>query len=90
MSRREHGQLEDGASFAATSRRLAGMFRQVRVSVIGALALAVFGVLANLIGPRIWGSAIDAVLAGTLGSGLPTGLSIPPICGDLPMQPVPR
>jgi ABC-type multidrug transport system fused ATPase/permease subunit len=73
MSRRERGQLEDGASFAATSRRLAGMFRQERGSVIGALALAVFGVLAFLVGPRIWGSAIDAVLAGTLGSGLPTG-----------------
>ncbi|WP_405512598.1 ABC transporter ATP-binding protein [Streptomyces canus] len=73
MSRRERGQLEDGASFAATSRRLAGLFRQVRVSVIGSLALAVFGVLAYLVGPRIWGRAIDAVLAGTLGAGLPTG-----------------
>jgi ABC-type multidrug transport system fused ATPase/permease subunit len=73
MSRRERGQLEDGASFAATSRRLAGLFRQVRMSVIGSLALAVFGVLAYLVGPRIWGRAIDAVLAGTLGAGLPTG-----------------
>ncbi|MEV0225431.1 ABC transporter ATP-binding protein [Streptomyces sp. NPDC050704] len=73
MSRRERGQLEDGASFAATSRRLAGLFRQVRVSVIGSFALAVFGVLAYLVGPRIWGRAIDAVLAGTLGAGLPTG-----------------
>ncbi|WP_328785392.1 ABC transporter ATP-binding protein/permease [Streptomyces canus] len=75
MSRRERGQLEDGASFAATSRRLAGLFRQVRVSVIGSFALAVFGVLAYLVGPRIWGRAIDAVLAGTLGAGLPTGQS---------------
>ncbi|WP_405824743.1 ABC transporter ATP-binding protein/permease [Streptomyces sp. NBC_01390] len=73
MSRQERGRLEDGASFAATSRRMAGLFRQVRMSVIGSLALAVFGVLAYLVGPRIWGRAIDAVLAGTLGAGLPTG-----------------
>ncbi|MGW3650952.1 ABC transporter ATP-binding protein [Streptomyces sp. NPDC000878] len=73
MSRRERVQLEDGASFAATSRRLAGLFRQVRMSVIGSLALAVFGVLAYLVGPRIWGRAIDAVLAGTLGAGLQSG-----------------
>jgi ABC-type multidrug transport system fused ATPase/permease subunit len=73
MSRGERSRPEDGASFTATSRRLAGMFRPARVSVIGSLTLAVVGVLAQLVGPRIWGGAIDAVLAGTLGSGLPKG-----------------
>ncbi|MET8977291.1 ABC transporter ATP-binding protein [Streptomyces sp. NPDC004539] len=73
MSRRKPDRLEDGAGFTATSRRLAGLFRPVRVSVTGSLALAVFGVLAYLVGPRIWGRAIDAVLAGTLGAGLPAG-----------------
>ncbi|RAJ43058.1 ATP-binding cassette subfamily B protein [Kitasatospora sp. SolWspMP-SS2h] len=65
MSRRKRGPGADGAGFAATSRRLAGLFRHLRVSVAGSLALAVAGVLANLAGPLIWGRAIDAVLAGT-------------------------
>ncbi|MEV6345920.1 ABC transporter ATP-binding protein [Actinoplanes sp. NPDC051851] len=48
---------------AATLRRLAGLFRPVRMSMIGSFALAVAGVLAHLAGPRIWGGAIDAIPA---------------------------
>ncbi|GAA1772496.1 ABC transporter ATP-binding protein [Luedemannella helvata] len=61
--------------FKGTTKRLVGMLRPERATVIVALALGVVSVFLSVLGPRILGHATDLVFAGVIGSRLPEGVT---------------
>jgi ATP-binding cassette subfamily B multidrug efflux pump len=65
------GPAAKSLDFKNSSRRLLGMLRPERPSVIGLLTLGVLGVTMSVIGPRILGKATDYIFRGAIGAMLP-------------------
>ncbi len=69
------GAGEKTKDFSGSARRLVGLLRPYRTSMVFVLVLTLCSVTLNVIGPRILGRAVDAINAGAVGARLPSGVS---------------
>ncbi|MGD7732187.1 ABC transporter ATP-binding protein [Propionibacteriaceae bacterium G57] len=66
---------QKAASFGPSLKRLLGRMRGERPLVIVVVLLAIAGIAANVVGPKILGRATDLIVAGVVGKQLPGGVS---------------
>jgi ATP-binding cassette subfamily B protein len=64
---------EKSISFGPSLRRLLGHLAPERVILLGAVFLAVTGIVMNVLGPKILGLATDVIFTGVIGKNLPAG-----------------
>ena len=62
---------EKSMHFGASSKRLVRMMRPDRAAAIGILALGLFSVALQVIGPKILGYATDLIFSGVIGGRMP-------------------
>ena len=62
-------------NFRGSAKRLLGMLRPERTTIIAALAMGVTSVFLSVLGPRILGHATDLIFAGVVGKQLPAGVT---------------
>ena len=67
------GSGETAANFLPSLKRLLATMKPDRLSVLLCLLLAVGGVVASTLGPKILGTATDLLLAGIIGTNMPAG-----------------
>ena len=73
---RMFGQMpvpEKSINFGPSLRRLLGHLAPERVILLGAVFLAVTGIVMNVLGPKILGLATDVIFTGVIGKNLPAG-----------------
>src|SRR5829696_6718561 len=73
---RMFGQMpvpEKSINFGPSMRRLLGHLAPERVILLGAVFLAVTGIVMNVLGPKILGLATDLIFTGVIGRNLPAG-----------------
>ncbi|WP_311197459.1 ABC transporter ATP-binding protein [Aestuariimicrobium sp. p3-SID1156] len=72
-----HGMapVEKAANFMPSLKRLLARMRGERILIGIVVALAVFGVAGNVVGPKILGRATDQIVAGVVGKDLPAGVT---------------
>src|SRR5215216_1574441 len=73
---RMFGQMpvpEKSINFGPSLRRLLGHLAPERVILLGAVFLAVTGIVMNVLGPKILGLATDLIFTGVIGRNLPAG-----------------
>ncbi|GAA1801707.1 ABC transporter ATP-binding protein [Luedemannella flava] len=61
--------------FKGSTKRLLGMLRPERNTVIAALVMGITSVFLSVLGPRILGHATDLVFSGFVGAKLPAGIT---------------
>ncbi len=64
---------EKSIDFLPSLKRLLGQLAPERMVLVGVVALAVVGILFNVVGPRILGWATDIIFTGIVGKNLPAG-----------------
>lgn len=65
--------VEKSMNFVPSLKRLLGHLRPERMVIGFAIALAVIGIVFNVVGPKILGWATDAIFTGVIGKQLPAG-----------------
>src|SRR5688572_5701161 len=83
---RMFGQMpvpEKSINFGPSLRRLLGHLAPERVILLGAVFLAVTGIVMNVLGPKILGMATDVIFTGVLGKDLPNGASKEQVVAEL-------
>jgi ATP-binding cassette, subfamily B, multidrug efflux pump len=73
---RMFGQMpvpEKSVNFGPSLRRLLGHLAPERMILLGAVFLAVTGIVMNVLGPKILGLATDVIFTGVIGKNLPAG-----------------
>lgn len=69
------GTGEKAANFSVSGKRLLCQLRPERGMVILAVFLCAAGVALNVVGPKVLGHATDKLLAGVIGSMMPSGIT---------------
>ncbi len=69
------GMAEKTQDFKGSSRRLVGLLRPERASMIAVFVLTIASVTLSVIAPRILGTAVDAINSGAISGRLPAGAS---------------
>jgi ATP-binding cassette subfamily B protein len=62
-------------NFRVSSRRLLGMLRPERPTILAVLAFGVASVALSVLGPKLLGHATDLIFSGVIGGRLPAGVS---------------
>ena len=69
------GAVEKSIRFGPSLKRLIRRLRPERLTIIMVIALAVFGILMSVVGPKILGRGTDVIFTGVIGRQLPAGAS---------------
>jgi ATP-binding cassette, subfamily B, multidrug efflux pump len=69
----QQGVAEKSLNFLPSLRRLLGHLAPERTILIAVVALAVTGIVMNVLGPKILGKATDVIFTGVIGKSLPAG-----------------
>jgi ATP-binding cassette, subfamily B, multidrug efflux pump len=78
--------VEKSLNFLPSLRRLLGHLAPERMILILAVLLAVAGIVMNVLGPKILGTATDVIFAGVIGKNLPNGASKEQVVAELRAQ----
>jgi ATP-binding cassette, subfamily B, multidrug efflux pump len=65
--------VEKSINFGPSMRRLLGHLAPERMILLGAILLAVTGIVMSVLGPKILGLATDVIFTGVIGATLPAG-----------------
>ncbi|MDF2746376.1 MAG: putative transporter permease/ATP-binding protein [Propionibacteriaceae bacterium] len=65
--------VEKSINFGPSMRRLLGHLAPERMILLGAILLAVTGIVMSVVGPKILGLATDVIFTGVIGATLPAG-----------------
>ena len=65
--------VEKSINFGPSMRRLLGHLAPERLILLGAILLAVTGIVMSVLGPKILGLATDVIFTGVIGATLPAG-----------------
>jgi ATP-binding cassette, subfamily B, multidrug efflux pump len=65
--------VEKSINFGPSMRRLLGHLAPERMILLGAILLAVIGIVMSVLGPKILGLATDVIFTGVIGATLPAG-----------------
>ncbi len=82
----QQGVAEKSMNFLPSMKRLLGHLRPERPILIGVVALAVVGIVMNVIGPKILGLATDVIFTGIIGKNLPSGATKEQVVASLRAQ----
>ena len=69
----QQGVAEKSLNFLPSMKRLLGHLAPERMILIAVVALAVIGIVMNVLGPKILGMATDVIFTGIIGKDLPAG-----------------
>ena len=69
----QQGVAEKPLNFLPSMRRLLGHLAPEQMILMAVVALAVVGIVMNVIGPKILGRATDVIFTGIIGKNLPAG-----------------
>ena len=79
----QQGVAEKSLNFLPSMKRLLGHLAPERMILIAVVALAVIGILMNVLGPKILGLATDVIFTGIIGKDLPAGATKEQVVANL-------
>src|SRR4029079_7550656 len=65
--------VEKSLNFLPSLKRLLGHLAPERMILVAVVALAVTGIVMNVLGPKLLGQATDVIFTGVIGQSLPPG-----------------
>ncbi|WP_407941470.1 ABC transporter ATP-binding protein [Microlunatus kandeliicorticis] len=75
--------VEKSINFGPSLRRLLGHLGPERPILVGVVALAVVGIVLNVLGPKVLGWATDVIFTGVIGKMLPAGADKAQVVAEL-------
>ncbi len=79
----QQGVAEKSLNFLPSMKRLLGHLAPERMILIAVVALAVIGIVMNVLGPKILGMATDVIFTGIIGKNLPAGATKEQVVAEL-------